>query len=208
MDRPISSEEKLLNFIRQKAQPATSEKNKANVKENAALSGGQEGARFLKLLNRVLVLLAVVCAGYIFFKIFVSNQNNSADLPAVNIKDAEVAAEPQPVFEIKPLSYYTDLADQRDIFNTSFEKPKTDGKPGLTVLPAMDPTKNLRLVGVVLAEEPQAIIEDLDARETLFLSKGDTVKEMVVDDIQESKIVLRYQSQRFELSNETRPLGQ
>lgn len=211
MDRPISSEEKLLNFIRRKNPLSPSKEKKASSGKDsdfAAKAGYVKGSvYFLKLLNKFLGLLAVIFIGYLVYKGFVINQNESVDLPVMSVPETEIRAVTPASYQIKPLSYYTDLIDQRDIFNTSFEKPKAE-KSVVAVLQTIDPMKNLRLVGVVLAETPQAIVEDLDAKETVFLAKGDAIKEMVLEDIQETKIILNYQGQRFELTNEVRQPGQ
>ena len=77
----------------------------------------------------------------------------------------------------------------------------------MAVLQTIDPMKILA-GGGCSSRVAQAIVEDLDAKETVFLAKGDAIKEMVLEDIQETKIILNYQGQRFELTNEVRQPGQ
>ena len=63
-----------------------------------------------------------------------------------------------------------------------------------------DLIKKINLVGIIAGENPQAIIEDKDARKTYSVTKGQAIGEFRVEDIQEGKIILEYRGQRYELS--------
>ena len=64
----------------------------------------------------------------------------------------------------------------------------------------MDLSKTLRLVGIVLDAQPKAIIERIAQKETVFLSKGETVEGAVLEDILEDKVILSYQDEKVELT--------
>ena len=51
----------------------------------------------------------------------------------------------------------------------------------------------------MLDKTSEAIIEDMEAKQTFFLRKGERIKDAIVDEIQESKVILLYGDQRVEL---------
>ncbi|MBU1006656.1 MAG: hypothetical protein KKH08_03575 [Candidatus Omnitrophica bacterium] len=59
--------------------------------------------------------------------------------------------------------------------------------------------KDLSLLGVVTGEYDQAIIEDKKADKTLFLYKGDTLREFKVYDIKEGIVTLDYKGEKIDL---------
>lgn len=52
--------------------------------------------------------------------------------------------------------------------------------------------KDYRLKGVVLLDEPEAILEDARTQKSLFVKAGDHVGELTVKEIKEGKIILKY----------------
>ena len=111
-------------------------------------------------------------------------------------------AEPVPVPPAaRPISYYEEIVAQRDIFNTSFQKTVPAAGPQATAqaVQPVNPLQNLTLVGVVLDEEPQAIIHNQSTRETLFLKKGDSVDGVVIEGVREEKVTVLFQGQSIDL---------
>lgn len=60
--------------------------------------------------------------------------------------------------------------------------------------------KELKLVGIMPGERPQAIIEDKRSGQTLFLRKGDLIDAMQISDILEGKVILSYGEDNITLS--------
>jgi len=202
----MPSEEKLLNLIREKhsPRPENVDARRSSGPQQAngpAMPGGVDrdfvgGHKAMKFL----ALLAVIFLSYILMKVFLPKTKDVAHLSSgVKTLAPDTAAPSLAGTKIKPLSSYLDQLDSRDIFNTSFY----DAAP-LAADPAetfQDPTQNLKLVGVILDKNPQAIIEDSHNKQTFFVNKGDTVSDAVIEEIQEGKIILNYQGRRYELSH-------
>lgn len=98
--------------------------------------------------------------------------------------------------ETKPLDFYLSSVKTRAIFG-GISESQGAGRPAKAA--DADLIKNINLVGIISGENPQAIIEDKKAQKTYYLSKGQFIGDLEVDDIQEGKIILNYNGQRYEL---------
>jgi len=209
-DRYISSEEKLLGLIRRKDQQNKEARSKDSSPENplrkrSLFSKGKGfGEDWLTTLNNILMILVFVLAVYFVMKTF---GNQQKQVEALVMKTQEIKGEPLAqeniIPEPKPLDYYLNIVENRNIFNTSFDPmaPVKNGTPPIDKM-EKDPRNHLRLVGIVMDQNPQAIIEDSQSKETFFLFKGDKIDEITVEDILENKVVITYRGQPYELSTE------
>lgn len=59
--------------------------------------------------------------------------------------------------------------------------------------------KNFTLLGIIVGDNKQAVIEDRKANRTLFLYKGDNIGKFTVYDIKESSVILDYKGEKIEL---------
>jgi len=60
--------------------------------------------------------------------------------------------------------------------------------------------KDLRLVGIVPGDEPQAVIEDKKNSQTLFLKVGERIGDLEIKEISNGKVVLSYNNETATLS--------
>ena len=206
MHEHISPEEKLLKLIRKKDRRAPKEdhtvkekSNSSNISQKNSIKN-EEGRRVFVVLNKFLILVSIVLLIYIGYEFLFTHQDVNAILKepestsAPQWKEADLkVALPEP----KPYTYYTVQIEKRDIFESPLFNKKADDIKAVTNIPEL--TKNLKLVGIVLDKTSEAIVEDLDAKETFFLHKGERIKDAVIDDIQENKIILLYGDQKVEL---------
>jgi type II secretory pathway component PulC len=98
--------------------------------------------------------------------------------------------------EAKPYEFYLEGLKRRQIFATS----SIQGAGISTVASQAGSIKDMNLVGIISGENPQAIIEDKKTQKTYYVAKGQFIGDFQVEDIQEGKIILNAQGQRFELS--------
>src|SRR3989338_1966952 len=203
MPEEISPEEKLLRLIRKKTLQAAEGSVSARKKEGMGLAGriahGKSWQGGIQLARRFLLLASLILTFYIVYELLFVKTGSGSFLRETKATYDEDAATTITVATPKPYEYYSDQIEKRDIF----ESPLYRVKPGEGIKPAAGAsefTKNLRLVGIVLDENAEAIIEDLDSKETLFLHKGESIKEALVYEIQESKVILIYHNQRVELT--------
>ncbi|MCM8797224.1 MAG: hypothetical protein NC923_05025 [Candidatus Omnitrophica bacterium] len=59
--------------------------------------------------------------------------------------------------------------------------------------------KDINLVGIIAGENPQAIIKDNKTQQIFYLSKGQFIGEFQIEEIQDGKIILERNEEKFEL---------
>jgi hypothetical protein len=98
---------------------------------------------------------------------------------------------------------YLAMVQRRNIFSpiliegtqtSDIDAQKQELKKTATELSA-----NLRLAGISLSPEPQAMIENKETNETLFLKKGDMINKLMIEEIHPDRVVLSYEGQTIEL---------
>ena len=92
---------------------------------------------------------------------------------------------------------YQNQIQKRDLFKASLEEKKNSQAQSGAYLSEL--TKDLKLVGILLDQHPQAMIKDLKTNQTMFLNQGQQIDGATVADILEGKVILNYQDQRVEL---------
>ena len=100
----------------------------------------------------------------------------------------------------RPFSYYNDIIAKHQLFKIigGLETKAQKTSPGAPL--AAELLRNYSLIGIVGGEDPQAIIEDKNAKQTYYLKKGQPLGEYKVRDIQEGKVILENDGQTAELS--------
>ena len=170
----------------------------------------QQGTSPLDLGNRLLMLLSVILAGHVVIHTIPFSGNDTAS-PAglrraaalANRTDGADSSESDKMPALsrshtKPFNIYQRSLEQRNVFQAPWEHPSL----GSSIVPdaAAEQLMQLRLVGILLDNNPKAIFENGTTRETLFLSQGEKFGEAVLEDIQEGKAIFRYKGQKVELT--------
>lgn len=213
MEKYSSPEERLLKLIRNKDKNANLPKVAKSLpsSQKAALKTSAKEAKLLFLIKRltqkifslnniniVLVSVVVFCLGYIIFEfIFLKEKNKLGQLTntvSIGLKTEEKKSDlPQPV----SFDYYAEKLNKRDIFKPVFDQGS--GETASEKSNLQETAANLRLAGIIVDKQPQAIIEDIKLKKTYFLYKGDYLGEIKVEDILESKVILSYNDEKLEL---------
>ena len=193
-----SPEENLLRHIRQ--QKTGERRTLRTSKPKTAALWPEEGQKttWFRLANRFLILLIIVFLGYSIYEI-AFNKKEISDLNLEATERQIVSPVKEGTFEpaAKPYGYYSKDFLERDIFESGIYRPEERGTEISSNAPEF--LKKLKLVGILLGDNSEAIIEDLETKQTLFLYKGEQVKEATVEDIEESKVLLRSKDQLIEL---------
>lgn len=144
------------------------------------------------------IMVALMAASVIYAA--VSFIRPSAGLDKVSLPEAGLkkidGLDFAPKEELKPYEFYLEPTKQRQIFGNApvpeaaIPKVATDGT---------DFIKQINLVGIISGDNPQAVIEDKNTQKTYYVSKGQFIGEIQIEDIQEGKIILNHKGQRFEL---------
>ncbi len=207
MGEHITSEEKLLRLIRKKDKAVSPGKRPtqgidaqgAGRKTEERPSGKDSFAWW----NRILVILIIGIWAVILVRYFAEEKHRSMKhLPALVDsagKDAPDSPAGGPgVVEAKPFEFYAGKIEGRDVFEAPWEKPVPDSQAPAD--PASGLSKRLKVVGILLDEDPKAIIEDLETKQTFFLSPKERVGDIVVDEILEDKVIVIFNEEKVELT--------
>lgn len=195
----ISPEEKLLRLIRGTKNKEAAVSPQAQNKETGKPASGHRkpgvnifiNFRNRISLNRVVWSVFILAVIYLVFSLSYPLLGLGKINGKVNLPQAAIG---QTAFkqEAKPLDYYVEGVKNRYIFGAN---------PGVasTEVASADLVKDINLVGIIAGDIPQAIIEDKKSQKTYYLNKGQSFGEFQVTDIQESKIILNYRGQNYEL---------
>ncbi|MBU4304517.1 MAG: hypothetical protein KJ893_02660 [Candidatus Omnitrophica bacterium] len=104
---------------------------------------------------------------------------------------------------LKPEEYYLDKVHMRDLFRIGERKQEqiVDFVPAENTVEAKlrEMTKNLKLVGISWSEHPDAIVENQKLEKTFFIKKGSMIDEIMVRDVLQDRVILRYEGKEVEL---------
>lgn len=196
----ISPEEKLLRLIRgeKKAKaPKEAIPTIANLKsplKNSVYSLANIYLTPAVVQKIMVVLLAVSFVCLLASFIYPLVASKKIVLPQVPLKKTEALSLTLEA-ELKPYEFYLQSARQRQIFGNSVVQEKSVAQ----VAANLDIVKEMSLVGIISGDNPQAIIEDKATQKTYYVTKGQFIGEIQIEEILEGKIIISYKGQRFEL---------
>jgi hypothetical protein len=193
-------EEKLLKLIRnKKARPQASAELPADKNSEPQVFPKRPSNRRLVRFrivsanNLIFLLFLIACAFYTMSLIspFINGKEKKSLEP---LQEEEVVSNAK-TLEMKPVDFYLSEVQGRDFFHSA----PAVAVERTTVAPPVDPLKDLKLIGVIAGDEPQAIVEDKKNQKTIYLRKGQFIGDLQVEDIQEGKIILKGQDGKLEL---------
>jgi len=146
------------------------------------LSGGHPVRRINQGLSVLIVLLGVYFA---FDSMIAPKQLKQAmEVTTVHVAAPEISSA---VSTSAPLEEYLSVVKRRDVFHPagSVVSASTPTQP-----PA-SPTEGLRLVGIAWSDQPEALIDDTQVKQTLFLKKGQKIRGLTVQKIGPESVTLQ-----------------
>jgi type II secretory pathway component PulC len=162
---------------------------RANIKSRIDLS--EAGIR--KFLVIVLVVSLIYLAASFIYPIFGLNKIRLPDVT----KEQKLPLKQKVKEESKPFEFYQQGAGNHQIF---FSSGGDAASPAPAAAANPDLIKGINLMGIISGENPQAIIEDKSSQKTFYLSRGQFLGELCIEDIQDGKVILSYRGARYELS--------
>lgn len=189
MSGNISPEEKLLRLIKgdkkkTKETPLTHPKLIPVLKYPVSLN--------IRKIIKAAFIISCIFLIFTFIRPFISPEK--IELPKAATQTGlppETELRPQ----AKPYDFYSEGIRDRRIFG---EQVSPEAAKPLSIV-SSDLTKDINLIGVILGDNPQAIIEDKKTQKNYYVTKGQFIGEFQVDDIQEGKVILIYEGRKFEL---------
>ncbi|HTY44646.1 MAG TPA: hypothetical protein VMD52_01475 [Patescibacteria group bacterium] len=195
MHSGTAPEEKLLKLIRGQKAKVLDGPRKPRAQSGVPVPLPRHRALSLSLRIRpVLALGCIAAAMYtgasFLYPLFVAHETRDPSVAPLEQPHAQQDA--------RPYSYYLEAARRRQVFNVPAAAPL---QPAVIASegPGSDATKDLSLVGIIAGVIPQAIIEDKKVKKTYYVNKGQRIGEVLVEDIQEGKIIINHNGSRFEL---------
>lgn len=94
-----------------------------------------------------------------------------------------------------PLEFYLQEVNRKTIFGSR----ATAAAARPAAVADSQAIKDMNLIGIIAGPQPQAAIEDKKAQKTFYVYKGQSLGEFQVEDIQDGKVILLYNGQRYEL---------
>lgn len=204
----ISPEEKLLRLIRGKKEPKNSSLNPESVLDNSLpgtssninyffkklLSGLSLSHLFLQKASLIIILFSLIPLVISFVYPFVGLKK--IKLPAVSAQKIEGFAL-IPDQKMKPYEFYSEVLSRSDLFKVSTTAAQ-EAAVG-TVAADASSIKDIDLIGIISGDSPQAIIEDKKIKKTYYVTKGQFIGDIQVEDILQGKVVLIFEGQKYEL---------
>lgn len=209
----LTSEEKLLRLIRKKDKAAEASSRFFQENQATVSSGPPEEAQksgkpmdVLALSIRVLAVTACIILVFLLNKYALLRTKPPAGqaVPPPMYADENISPPtkeeegvPVAAVEVRPFDSYKPAMEGRDIFQAPWEKPAQEvSVPNASVA---ELTKQLKLVGILLDEDPKAIVEDLGTKQTFFVSPGEQIGNAVVGEIRPDKVILIFGQEKVEL---------
>jgi len=97
---------------------------------------------------------------------------------------------------LKPPLFYSSMVKKRNLFKQLTANPVILSGVGIDIRKLV---KDLNLVGIVLDESPQAIIENRKTKSVFYLNEGGAIGELKVSKISESSVTLSYGLETIDL---------
>lgn len=153
----------------------------------------------LKIINKIALALCVILTIFFVFD-FISFGNNS--LKKISKITAEAAV---PEVKAKKINFQKinfaetiNLAKKHNIF--SFQPPVDNSEQaGSVPLEAQQVISNLKLVGIIWSDSPQAMVENTKEQKTYLLSAGDKIDMLNLKKVLRDKIILGKDDKEWEL---------
>jgi len=164
-----------------------------NRENEGNLSCKKINSDFMGIVNGLLVFVLIVLTLLFCYKYYIFTKNDGVVKNHVNQnnfinKDATVGL----LKERKSFSDYKAVIKQRDIFQASWNIiRKVKAFPELS--------SKIKLVGIILDENPVAIVEDLTEKETIVMSKGDKIYGALLNEILDGKVIFIYNGEEIEV---------
>lgn len=185
-----SPEDRLLGLIKGKHRKNPDIKKEIFVKNKALRP------LFSDSVNAVLIIMSILLAGYLGYNfLFPVHRNvdrlieSAGTSPLVrDIIEKETASLEPPA---EDYSAYSKVIKERELFTA----PAGEEITGEPKAPDIDISKRFNLVGIIAGDDPQAIIEDTEAKKTHYLYEGQSLNGVTVTEISEGKVILGYGGQ-------------
>lgn len=223
MDKSFTPEERLLKLIKEGGKADTQAKPDIHTKEvkepsqpqiqRVSVFANLDLKNFFTTAN-IGRLLLFVFAGLFLYTLydlsvfvvphFVDISTGKNINVANQVKDSAGPAEKTEVknTQPQPLNFYTQDIEKRNLFESTIIKDsaianKTQPQPDKVKLEEI--AKTLILKGVIAGQPTQAVIEDTKTQKTYFVTKGENIGDVTIDQISDDRVKIKLNDQTADL---------
>jgi len=154
--------------------------------------------RRISMLNSALAAGILIWGGRVAVRYATGPVGEPETVMAQTSQNVPVTAEQIPDIGVKPLNIYLDGIAQRDLFTDKESQPPADNTMLPVAIPALE--QKIKLIGILVDADSKAIVEDLQEKQTHFLSRGDSIGQVLLEEIREDKAIFMYNKTRYEMS--------
>lgn len=146
----------------------------------------------LQLVQRLSMALTLCCCAYVVYFLLMGGRGNFTSLESkdVSLKDAQLVS-PAVALDLKPYDASVSNLD-RDIFSFSTAvspSGATENTPK-GQLPA-----HLKVVGLLIADKPQVVIEDTFAKKTYFIDEANPQAGIKMMRVNKDQMIINYRGE-------------
>ncbi|MBI4227692.1 MAG: hypothetical protein HY600_05440 [Candidatus Omnitrophica bacterium] len=146
-------------------------------------------AQPIRRVNQGLMIWLALLTSYLIYDVVATPQRLSRELAAdrpARSEAPELVTEPAAQAS---LDDFLRAVRERDVFHPPGAAPAAAGGP--VAPPAAALTEGLRLVGIAWGAKPEAMIDDQQAKQTLFLTEGQRIRSLTVEKITQEHVTLK-----------------
>ena len=148
---------------------------------------------FFKGFNLILFLGVIsfaVYAGWLGYRSSDEAILTGSDLNAVNSIGINSIKDPLSNHEnYKEFVYYEDQLRENDIFTVDWSDEPGETFHAVEQTTALELKSTIRVLGIVIDQQPLVVVENLKSRETSFLSVGDQIEQATLNGIFPDRVV-------------------
>ncbi|NQT89788.1 MAG: hypothetical protein HQ558_00850 [Candidatus Omnitrophica bacterium] len=187
------------------AQGTTAQPEKRSAKGDKGAASRRPAFSFnMTSLYIIVGVVFLMFLGFLVFGIFASNdrqdfenlekmvtaisQKVAAESPQAGLASGKEESPPAATGPKQSFNEYQKLLNEKNIFVAPVKRKKQAPAPEGPSLREL--AKDMKLVGVMPGDDPQAIIEDKKNGQTIFLRKGDDLEGIKIKDILNDRVVL------------------
>lgn len=212
MENKNSPEEKILDLIRNNgvekkdfSNPNISieeSESKLKIKKDDVIlpkkiDGGKTNV--FMLLNRVLIVVILLALIYVVLS-YVYPYKGKAIISKEDELNISSEGVGESLEQMQPATHYIDILSKRQMFKM-FEVPKPKSaepqKPKITLQQMLG---GYTFIGILFGDNPQAVVEDKKTGQSFYLTAGQYLGEIKIDNIEKGKVSVSYDDQKMDIN--------
>jgi len=163
------------------------------VKDFKTIKGALSSLEF-KIVIRLLLGVSFLLSAFLIFDFFQGQKNSKRNLERI-LSTSSHSKVKKTLVSLLGRDKYIKEVQRRNIFS-SMEKAPVGKSISIDIVSKV---KDLKLVGILWSDNPQAMIEDTKEAKTYLLNIGDEINQMKIKKIFRDKVIIEAEDKEWEL---------